>query len=128
MNKIGVNISKSNYVDFLEMSSILSKNRLELRPILQCFRCFDNNIWTLILISILSLSVISSLRQQSVYSLYEYIYNYLITLLSQFPEFHKTFIQEMQTYYWCMAIVIYIFQHNIFIILFRRYGITITNH
>ena len=87
----GINISKSNYIDFLDMSSILSKNRLESSPLLQCFRCFDKNIWTLILLTIVLLSSISSLRQQSFHSLYEYIWNYSITLLKvNFQNFIKS--------------------------------------
>ena len=81
LNNYGINITRSNYIDFLDMSSILSTNRLALRPLLQCFRCFDSNIWTLILLSIVLVSLTSSLRQQSFRSLYEYMWNYSITLL-----------------------------------------------
>ena len=91
LNNYGINITRSNYIDFLDMSSILSTNRLALRPLLQCFRCFDSNIWTLILLSIVLVSLISSLRQQSFCSLYEYMWNYSITLLKvNFQTFIKS--------------------------------------
>ena len=75
-----VDFAISNYIDFTE-TSILSKNRLKSRPLFQCFRCFDTNIWALILISILLLSLLSSFRNMSVHTLYENVWNYSITLL-----------------------------------------------
>ena len=75
----GIEISPSNFIGFLEMSSILSKIKVESRPLFQCFRCFDHNIWTLILISIISISILSSLRQKPFKSIYEYFWNYSIS-------------------------------------------------
>ena len=128
MKDFGINLSRSSYIDFLEMSSILSRNRLQSRPLLQCFRCFDINIWILIAISILSISFISKLRQQSAHSVFEYIWNYSITLLKvNFQHFIKKSFKK------CKIIItawifVSIFQYNIFVILFRRYGFTDTNH
>ena len=78
---LGINSALSTFIDFLEMSSILSKIKLETRPIFQCFRCFDHNIWTLILMSILSISLLSSLPKIRIKSFYEYSWTYSISLI-----------------------------------------------
>ena len=91
----GVNVGSSSYIDFFEMSSILSKNRMESQTLFQFFRCFDTNIWALILISILTLSLLSSLGDISFNTLYENVWNYSISLLKiNFQNFMKISIKK----------------------------------
>ena len=95
LKKFGVNLGRTNYIDFFEMSSILSKNKLESRPLFECFRCFDVNIWTLIMTSILAFSLLSWSRQPSFYNLYQNVWNYSISLLNvNIQNFPKTLIDK----------------------------------
>ena len=129
LKTLGVNVDRSSYIDFFEMSSILSMNRLEPRPLFQCFRCFDTNIWTLILISIFTLSLLSSLRNVSFKTLYENVWNYTITLLKiNFQNSMKISIKKSKIII-CAWLVPSFLLNTIFpIILFRLYGFTDTYH
>ena len=113
LKSLGVNVDRSSYIDFFEMSSILSLNRLESRPLFQCFRCFDTNIWALILISILTLSLLSSLRNMSFNNLYENVWNYSISLLGiNFQNFMNMSIKNSKVIIYAWLIPAFLLNTN----------------
>ena len=79
----GIESAISNYVGFFDTSSILSKMKVETQPLFQCFRCFDQIIWSFFVISIIFLSLLSSLKNFNIIMFGKNVWNYSINLIGK---------------------------------------------
>ena len=79
----GIDYVISNSIGFLDISSILSKMKVQTRPLFQSFRCFDHNIWSFILISIILISLLSSFKNFNITIFVKNVWKYSINLLGK---------------------------------------------
>ena len=83
LNFFGINNVISKFIGFSDVSSILSKIKIENRPLFQSFRCFQYDIWSLILASIILLSIISSFKNFTITMFRKNVWNYSANLLGK---------------------------------------------
>ena len=84
-SKIGFGYHYSKCIDFLEVAQIAARYYPGTLPLVTYFRCFPIEVWALIWISIIVLSLISTQQTLKLIDFYEFLWNYSNIL------FNKTF-------------------------------------